>query len=816
MINHNIPPVASLDSQLKDIYYFSFYKNPISNKYPLKSISLLDAFNLIKGTDYLEITNTLRSILELKEKKNFKSSHFPYTTFCGEFSERAESKLIYPSNLFSIDLDHLGVNLNEVKLRMVNDTKLNPFLLFTSPSGDGLKVIIGINYSEIESANNERVSKVVWQAVNQYFCQKYSELFKPNAKGIIIDAACKDLSRACFLCHDADAYYNENNSSLLGQEFIEEMMPKGMDVAIPDKSASTKAVNPKTNLFKLAKRHTLEVDNHHSQLLAFIGAAKNLSFPQNQVVEYIYQFIHISPDSKHAAGAGIKELVEKVYKLYSTDDAEIKYLSSLSIGDKLFRYNYSKSTENYELAGMLWDEVRNELHRAGFARRRFGSNYCFIKVNGCIIYECSSVDMRDYMTNIIMSMDDLTFNYQGQNHQTTSAALREIFLKSSNNFFNDKWLEHLHIHDKPIIKDTISKMYFFFKNCLVTISKDDGLQQQQWGDIEDYCVWGSQIIQRDYSYVPDFTPSHFYRFIQNVTGSDGKRYEAMKTALGYSLHHYHNESEGQSVIFLDETITNLGKPMGGTGKGLIVNAIKQLRNVAKIDGKHFNSQNRFCWEMVTPSTQIVWIDDVKPDFDFSALHSNLTDGWTIEKKYVPQFYITPDDSPKTVITSNSVITGDGTTNIRRQFIVELCDFYSRQIVNGDEKPIEATHGCKFFSEISWDSKEWNMFYGFLFDCAFLYLMTGLVSYAGVNLEHNRFRQSTDEDFAEWVVEQELNKNVEYITSEKYKEYITQFYGDGSIAIGQKKFTNYIKAYATFMKWTYNRIQKNGISYFYFS
>lgn len=816
MINHNIPPVTSLDSQLKDIKYFSFYQNPISNKYPLKSISLLDAFNLINGTDYLEITNKLRIIIELKEKKKFKSSHFPYTTFCGEFSERAESKLISPSNLFSIDLDHLGVNLNEVKQRLVNDTKLNPFLLFTSPSGDGLKVIIGINYSEIAYANNDRVSIVVWQAVNQYFFQKYSDLITPNDKGNIIDAACKDLSRACFLCHDADAYYNENDCSLLGQEFIEEMIPKGMEVTIHDKSTNTKAVNPKTNLFKLAKRHTLDGDNHHPQLLAFTGAAKNLSFPQNQVVEYIKQFIQISPDSKHAAGAGIKELVEKVYQLYSTDDAEIKYLSSLSIGYNLFRYNYSKSTENYELAGMLWDEVRNELHRAGFARRRFGSNYCFIKVNGCIIYECSSVDMRDYMTNIIMSMDGLTFNYQGQNHQTTSAALREIFLKSSNNFFNDKWLEHLHIYDKPIIKDTISKMYFFFKNCLVTISKDDGLQQQQWGDIEDYCVWGSQIIQHDYYYVPDFTSSHFYWFIQNVTGSDGKRFEAMKTALGYSLHHYHNESEGQSVIFLDETITNLGKPMGGTGKGLIVNALKQLRNVAKIDGKHFSPQNRFCWEMVTPSTQIVWIDDVKPDFDFSVLHSNLTDGWTIEKKYVPQFYITPDDSPKTVITSNSVITGDGTTNIRRQFIVELSDFYSRQIVNGNEKPIEATHGCIFFSDISWDSKEWNMFYGFLFDCARQYLMTGLVSYAGVNIEHNRFRQSTDEDFAEWVVEQGFNKNIEYTTSEKYKDYISQFYGDGSIAIGQKKFTNYIKAYSTFMKWTYNRIQKNGVSYFYFT
>jgi hypothetical protein len=815
MINQNIPPLASLDSQLKDINSFSFYQNPISNKHPLKSISLLDTFNLITGTDYLEITNTLRSITEHKAKNKFKTSHFPYTTFCGVFSERAESKLLCPSNLFCIDLDHLGVNLNKIRQRLVNDSKLNPFLIFTSPSGDGLKVIIGINYNEIASENTERVTVAVWQAVNQYFFQKYSDLITPNKTGNLIDA-CKELSRACFLCHDADAYYNENNNSLLGQEFIQEMIPKGMDVAIPDKPTNTKGVNSKTNFLNLAKRHTLEVDNHHPQLLAFIGAAKNLSFPQNQVVEYINQFIHISPDSKHAEGAGIKELVKKVYQLYSTDDSEIKYLTPTSIGYKLFLYKYSKTTQNYELAGMHWDEVRNELHRAGFAKRKFGSNYGYIKVNGCIIYECSDDDMCDYLTNIIISMDDLKFNYQGNNYQTTSAALREIFWKNSKNFFNNNWLRHLEKHNTPIIKDTQEKMYFFFKNCLVTISKDEGLQTKQWGDIEDYCVWGSQIIQQDYSYVTDFKTSHFYRFIQNVCGTDSKRYEAMKTALGYSLHHYYNESEGQAVIFLDETITNLGKPMGGTGKGLIVNALKQLRNVAKIDGKHFRAENRFCWEMVTPSTQIIWIDDIKPDFDFSALHSNLTDGWTIEKKNVSQFYIEPNDSPKTVITSNSVIAGDGTTNKRRQFVVELSDFYSRQIVNGDEKPIESTHGCIFFNDTYWDSNEWNMFYGFLFDCALQYLTTGLLSYAGVNIENNRFRQATDEDFVEWISEQGFIKNSEYTTSEKYKDYITQFYGDSSIPIGQKKFTNYIKAYATFKKWTYNRIQKNGISYFFFT
>lgn len=811
MINHNLSPSANWESQPKGIDTFSFYKNPITNKYPFKITTLSEVNNLITGNMYLEVTNKYRSIKELKEKKRFKSTMFPYTTFCGVFSERSETKLISHSNLFCIDLDHLGINLQEVKRRLINDSKLNPRLLFISPSGDGLKLIIGINYSEIKSANNRGVSLIVWQAVNKYFLKEYSDLITPDDKGNIIDSSCKDISRACFLCHDAEAYYNDNEISLLGQQFIEDMM-----TTVESLEKTTKRKVNHITLSQLSKQYTLENDNHHPQILSFIGAAKNLSFPPKQVVSYIKKFINISPDSKHAEGAGIKELVETAYQLYSNDDKEIKYLSSLSIGYKLFRFNYSKTTENYELSGMLWDEIRNELHRAGFAKRKFGDNFCYIRVNGCIIKECTSVDMRDYMTSLIMSLDDLEFFYQGKNHHITSAAIREVFLKSSNNFFNDKWLEHLQVHDKPIIKDSSSKMYFFFRNCLVTISKADGLQMQQWDKISDYCIWNSQIIQRDYSYVPDFTSSHFYRFIKNVTDFNEKRFEAMKSALGYSLHHFYNESEGQAIIFLDETVTNIGKPMGGTGKGLIVNALRQLRNVAKIDGKHFNGQNRFCWEMVTPSTQIVWIDDVKPDFDFSVLHSNLTDGWTVEKKYFPQFYITPDDSPKTVLTSNSVIKGEGTTNIRRQFIVELSDFYSRQIINGNEKPIESTHGCIFFSDNSWEVNEWNMFYSFLFDCALQYLINGLVSFSGINVDLNRFRQTTDEDFVEWVNQQGFTKNSEYITSEKYKCFITQFYGDGSISIGQKKFTNYIKAYAAYVKWTYNRVQKNGISYFFFT
>ena len=132
--------------------------------------------------------------------------------------------------------------------------------------------------------------------------------------------------------------------------------------------------------------------------------------------------------------------------------------------------------------------------------------------------------------------------------------------------------------------------------------------------------------------------------------------------------------------------------MGGTGNGLIANAIKQLRNIAKVDGKLLNTTNRFKFELVNPDSQIVWIDDPKKDFEFETLFSCLTDGWTIERKYLPQFFIKPEDSPKVLICSNVVLNRKGTSNKRRQFIVELNDYYSSKFVTGNESPIEEEHG----------------------------------------------------------------------------------------------------------------------------
>ncbi len=65
-------------------------------------------------------------------------------------------------------------------------------LLFTSPSGDGLKWIIPIDITTASHTD-------YFRAISNYVRQTY---------GIEADKSGKDISRACFLPHDSNAYLN--------------------------------------------------------------------------------------------------------------------------------------------------------------------------------------------------------------------------------------------------------------------------------------------------------------------------------------------------------------------------------------------------------------------------------------------------------------------------------------------------------------------------------------------------------------------------------------------------------------------------------
>ena len=149
---------------------------------------------LITSDKYQGITTKLRTIQKAKEKRIFKANNFDYVTFSGEFERRNDNNLIKHSSLITIDFDHLP-NVNEVKKQLLEDAYFETELLFTSPSGDGLKWIIKIDLSK---ATHQEFFK----AVANYLQQTYN---------LEVDQSGKDISRACFLSHDPDAFLHKKH-----------------------------------------------------------------------------------------------------------------------------------------------------------------------------------------------------------------------------------------------------------------------------------------------------------------------------------------------------------------------------------------------------------------------------------------------------------------------------------------------------------------------------------------------------------------------------------------------------------------------------
>jgi hypothetical protein len=95
-----------------------------------------------------------------------------------------------------VDFDHLQ-NLNDIKSRLLADEYFDTQLLFVSPSGDGLKWIIQISPPSGDLGGYTHGN--YFAAVANYILQAY---------GVAVDKSGRDISRACFLPHDPQAFIN--------------------------------------------------------------------------------------------------------------------------------------------------------------------------------------------------------------------------------------------------------------------------------------------------------------------------------------------------------------------------------------------------------------------------------------------------------------------------------------------------------------------------------------------------------------------------------------------------------------------------------
>lgn len=324
---------------------------------------------------------------------------------------------------------------------------------------------------------------------------------------------------------------------------------------------------------------------------------------------------------------------------------------------------------------------------------------------------------------------------------------------------------------------------------------------------------------------------HFLQFLLNTSIFDRKpgqqledlslanKLEASRhflskvTAMGYMLHRYRDSGLLKAVIGMDGKMSEVGTSNGRSGKSLIGEAIRKLIPTAYIGGKKKDlTDDRFKWEEVDERTQNVFIDDVRPNFDFEAVFPEITGDFQIEGKGIKRYTLAREVSPKIYITTNHALRGEGGSFRDRQILLGFSDHY-----NDKHKPID-DFKTLFFDE--WDHYQWNLFYNMAAMCLHLYFKYGLIDAPTEKLEKRRLRQEIGEAFLDWA--EEYFNNAYNLRNRKLEK--STMFNEESIQSGkgylvkfprEKLYTNInrfkkkLRQYCQFQGWEFNPSKKGG-------
>lgn len=177
----------------RELPKFSYFKKPVTNVHPYRPVTLPDVYKVITAPRYFKRqTETLRALSE-EAQKDYKKYNFDYCCFSGEFSQRSNNHNERLSGYYCVDIDYLNPDvIPGLRKALIDDPILDVQLLFISPRGHGIKAVIPYDTTEFTNIRD------FYFLVKDYFRDTYDQP---------IDE-CKDVSRATYLCYDAECYIN--------------------------------------------------------------------------------------------------------------------------------------------------------------------------------------------------------------------------------------------------------------------------------------------------------------------------------------------------------------------------------------------------------------------------------------------------------------------------------------------------------------------------------------------------------------------------------------------------------------------------------
>lgn len=386
--------------------------------------------------------------------------------------------------------------------------------------------------------------------------------------------------------------------------------------------------------------------------------------------------------------------------------------------------------------------------------------------------------------------------------------LIEKFVRGSLGYLAPSKLQLLKTIELDILLDTRDTTYIPFMNRLIKVTRNGYEVLKYKEEVMEGSILSNSRINKRFTQQESSEGCTFKEFCRMITGNSEERFNSLQSILGYLLHTNKELQENKIVILYDAEMGNSHEANGGTGKTLLINgAIKQMRNVTVIDGKRYDSRpNRFLYQNVNPSTNIVLFDDVNNKFNLEDIFSVATGDFEVEKKGKQSFIIEYKYAPKFVVSSNREVKMiSGASSKRRKIELVLDNVFSESFT-----PKEY-FGEVFFSS-DWSEDKFNKFYTFMFECIVYYHQHGLVGYTSKELANSRLKGILGNELYDFIHEDimELYEEDEWIV----KKEVVEYYNDNSsLSISSHSLTKAIKKYCHYNSFKYK--EKNSGSVFSF-
>ena len=745
--------------------------------------------NRIKEGATKDLVKKIRTETNKAERQELKKN-LPAICFSGVFTKRTDKSLSEHSGLICLDFD--GYPKKKELLQDKENLTKDKFVysVFISPSGNGLKVLVKIP-TEITNHKN------YFNALNNHFDSPY------------FDKMCSNISRVCYESYDPLIFINENSSIW---ETIDEIE---YTEVLSNRDSPTLPITDENKIVEIlvkwwVKKYPM-VEGQRNQNVYVLAMAFNDYGINKSLAGYVLNQYITADFSETEIATTINSAYAQTgnfgTKYYEDEDKlnSVKTKLRRGVSKKEVRYQLEESNLDSDTIDSVFNKIEKEneiksfwtksekgtikivhilfktfLEDNGFYKfcPEGNKNYVFVKVTNNLIDHTSDKEIKDFILNYLIELDDLSIYNHFADHVR---------------YFKEDFLTLLSTIDIYFIEDTKDASYLYYRNCAVKIT-NKSVEPIDYIDLGGY-VWKDHVIDRKFTICE--SNSVYGEFISRICGDDESRIKTMESTIGFMMHGYKNLSYCPAVILNDEIISD--NPEGGTGKGLFMNALSQMKKLVVIDGKQFAFEKSFPYQLVSADTQILCFDDVKKHFDFERLFSVVTEGLTLEKKNKDAVKIPFGKSPKIAITTNYAIKGSGNSFARRKWEIEL-----HQHFNKDHTPLDE-FGKHFFAD--WNDDEWCNFDNYMIYCLSNYLTTGLVKSQFVNLKTRQLSAETSHDFIEWcglveghIKNSSLELGAKLMKQDLYFDFVGEYpdYAPkAKMTISRTRFYKWLVAYALY-------------------